>query len=144
MKPNKPAENTESRKAREQEDTYFRIMRLVDEQPDICQRELAEKVGISLGALNYCLKALMDKGFVKLENFQNSKHKFKFAYILTPAGMAQKMAMTGRFLRRKMQEYEALKSEIEVLKAQLEDEIKEFKNLTQERRAIRKFLESQR
>jgi EPS-associated MarR family transcriptional regulator len=121
MKPSKPAENTESRKAREQEDTYFRIMRLVDEQPDISQRELAEKVGISLGALNYCLKALVDKGFVKLENFQNSKHKFKYAYILTPRGIAEKMSITGRFLKRKLREYEALKAEIEALQAEVGD-----------------------
>jgi EPS-associated MarR family transcriptional regulator len=120
MKPNKPAENTESRKAREQEDTYFRIMRLVDEQPDISQRELAVKVGISLGTLNYCLKALMDKGFVKLENFQNSKHKFKYAYILTPSGIAEKMSITGRFLKRKLLEYEALRAEIEVLEADVD------------------------
>lgn len=117
MKSDTPAKNTESRHAKAQEDTYFRIMRLVDEQPDISQRELAEKVGISLGALNYCLKALMDKGFVKLENFQNSKHKFKYAYILTPSGIAEKMSITGRFLKRKLQEYDALKMEIEALKA---------------------------
>ena len=73
-----------SRQAKIQEDTYYRVMRLLQEQPDMSQRDLADKVGISLGALNYCLKALMDKGFVKLENFQNSKHKFKYAYILTP------------------------------------------------------------
>jgi EPS-associated MarR family transcriptional regulator len=121
VKPNKPAKNAESRKAREQEDKYFRIMRVVDEQPDISQRELAEKVGISLGALNYCLKALMDKGFVKLENFQNSKHKFKYAYILTPSGIAEKMSITGRFLKRKLREYEALKTEIEALEAEVGD-----------------------
>ena len=78
-------------------------MRLLQEQPDMSQRDLADKVGISLGALNYCLKALMDKGFVKLDNFQQSKHKLKYAYILTPAGIAQKMAMTGRFLMAAMQ-----------------------------------------
>ena len=83
------------------------------------QRDLAANVGISLGSLNYCLKALMDKGFVKLENFQNSKHKFKYVYILTPAGIAQKVALTGRFLKRKMREYEALKAEIEGLDAEL-------------------------
>jgi EPS-associated MarR family transcriptional regulator len=93
-------------------------MRLVDEQSDISQRELAEKVGISLGALNYCLKALMDKGFVKLENFQNSKHKFKYAYILRPSGIAEKVSITGRFLKRKLQEYEALKAEIDALKSE--------------------------
>ena len=94
-------------------------MRILQENPDLTQRELAEKLGISVGGLNYCLKALMDKGFVKLENFQNSKHKFKYAYILTPMGMAQKVAMTGRFLKRKLDEYEALKNEIEALKAEV-------------------------
>ncbi len=85
------------------------------------QRDLAACVGISLGSLNYCLKALMEKGFVKLENFQNSKHKLKFVYILTPAGIAQRVALTGRFLKRKMQEYEALKAEIESLQDELGD-----------------------
>jgi EPS-associated MarR family transcriptional regulator len=97
-------------------------MRLLEVNPDMSQRDLAAYVGISLGSLNYCLKALMDKGFVKLENFQSSKHKFKYVYLLTPAGIAQKVALTGRFLRRKMQEYEALKAEIEGLEAELNDE----------------------
>jgi EPS-associated MarR family transcriptional regulator len=108
-----------SRQSNIQEDTAYRVMRLLQEQPDMSQRDLADKVGISLGALNYCLKALMDKGFVKLDNFQQSKHKLKYAYILTPAGIAQKMAMTGRFLMRKMEEYEALKAEIDALKAEV-------------------------
>ena len=123
MKPDTPAKNNESRHAKAQEDTYFRIMRLVDEQPVISQRELAEKLGISLGALNYCLKALMDKGFVKLENFQNSKHTFKYAYILTPSGIAEKVSITGRFLKRKLQEYEALKAEIDTLKAEAGEDL---------------------
>ncbi len=105
----------DSRQSRLQEDTNFRIMRILQESPDLSQRDLAEQLGMSLGGLNYCLKALMEKGFVKLENFQNSKHKFKYVYILTPAGIAQKMAMTGRFLKRKMEEYEALRKEIEAL-----------------------------
>jgi EPS-associated MarR family transcriptional regulator len=108
-----------SRQAAAQEDVHFRVMRLLEANPDMSQRDLAAHVGISLGSLNYCLKALMDKGFVKLENFQNSKHKFKYVYILTPAGIAQKVALTGRFLKRKMQEYEALKAEIEGLEAEL-------------------------
>lgn len=83
------------------------------------QRDLAMHVGISLGSLNYCLKALMEKGFIKLDNFQNSKHKFKYAYILTPAGISQKVALTARFLKRKMQEYNALKAEIEGLEDEL-------------------------
>jgi EPS-associated MarR family transcriptional regulator len=94
-------------------------MRLLQENPELSQRDLAGKLGMSLGGLNYCLKALMEKGFVKLENFQNSKHKLKYAYVLTPAGIAQKVGLTGRFLKRKMQEYEALKEEIEVLRTEL-------------------------
>ena len=109
------------RQAAAQEDVHFRVMRLLEASPDMSQRDLAAHVGISLGSLNYCLKALMDKGFVKLENFQNSKHKFKYVYILTPAGIAQKVALTGRFLKRKMQEYEALKAEIEGLGVELVD-----------------------
>jgi EPS-associated MarR family transcriptional regulator len=108
-----------SRQAAAQEDVHFRVMWLLEANPDMSQRDLAAHVGISLGSLNYCLKTLMDKGFVKLENFQNSKHKFKYVYILTPAGIVQKVALTGRFLKRKMQEYEALKAEIEGLETQL-------------------------
>ena len=108
-----------SRQSKIQEDTYFRIMRLLEDNPEMSQRDLAKELGMSLGGLNYCLKALIDRGFVKLDNFQNSKHKFKYVYVLTPAGIAQKVAMTGRFLKRKMQEYEALRKEIEVLVAEM-------------------------
>lgn len=92
-------------------------MRLLEENPDMTQRELAEKLGISVGGLNYCLKALMAKGLVKMKNFGNSKNKFGYVYVLTPGGMAEKAAITQRFLKRKMEEYEALKAEIEALKS---------------------------
>ena len=104
-----------SRQAQIQEDTYFRVMRILQENPDLTQRELAEKLGVSVGGLNYCLNALMDKGWVKMQNFQNSKNKFKYVYLLTPQGIAEKVALTSYFLDRKMQEYEALKAEIESL-----------------------------
>jgi EPS-associated MarR family transcriptional regulator len=104
-----------SRQAKTQEDTNFRVMRILQGNPDITQRELAEQLGISVGGLNYCLKALMDKGFVKMQNFANSKNKFGYVYVLTPGGMAEKAALTHRFLKRKMDEYEALKAEIEAL-----------------------------
>jgi EPS-associated MarR family transcriptional regulator len=90
-------------------------MRILQQNPDLTQRELAEKLGVSVGGLNYCLKALMDKGWVKMQNFQNSKNKFKYVYLLTPIGIAEKLALTSRFLDRKMEEYEALKAEIESL-----------------------------
>jgi EPS-associated MarR family transcriptional regulator len=101
------------------EEIALRVMRLLKAQPDMSQRELADQAGISLGAVNYCLKALMDKGFVKLENFHNSQHKLKYAYLLTPRGIAEKVALTSSFLKRKMEEYDALKVEIEVLKAEV-------------------------
>ena len=105
-----------NRRAKLQEDTHFRVLRLLQENPDLTQRELAERLGISVGGLNYCLKAMMDKGLVKMNNFAQSKNKFGYVYILTPTGLAEKAAITHRFLHRKMEEYEALKAEIQVLK----------------------------
>ena len=111
-----------SRQAKLQEDTYFRVMRILQDNPDLTQRELAEKLGISVGGLNYCLKALMEKGLVKMKNFAHSKNKFGYVYVLTPSGMAEKAAITQRFLQRKMAEYEALKAEIEALRTEQEQE----------------------
>ncbi len=99
-------------------DTHFRIMRILQDNPDLTQRELAQRLGMSVGRLNYCLKALMDKGFVKMGNFQKSKNKFRYVYLLTPQGIAERVALTSRFLKRKMYEYEALAHEIEQLKAE--------------------------
>jgi EPS-associated MarR family transcriptional regulator len=109
-----------SRQAKLQEDTYFRAMRILQENPDLTQRELAEKLGISVGGLNYCLKALMEKGMVKMKNFATSKNKFGYVYVLTPTGIAEKAAITHRFLQRKMDEYEALKAEIETLRSEVD------------------------
>ena len=108
-----------SRQAKIQEDTHFRILRILQENPDLTQRELAEKLGMSVGGLNYCLNSLIDKGLVKMQNFSNSKNKFKYVYLLTPMGIAEKVALTTRFFSRKMEEYEALKLEIEALKSQV-------------------------
>ena len=91
-------------------------MRVLENNPEMTQRELAEALGVSLGAANYCLKALVEKGWLKLENFQNNPSKLGYLYLLTPTGMAAKTTLTARFLRRKLAEYEALKSEIEQLK----------------------------
>lgn len=103
-----------------QEDTHFKIMRVLQDNPDLTQRELADQLGMSVGGVNYCLKALMDKGFVKMGNFQKSKNKFKYVYLLTPQGIAEKVALTSRFLHRKMAEYDALKLEIEMLQSEAE------------------------
>lgn len=103
------------KKTQTQEDYYFRVLRALNENPDLTQRELAQKLGVSVGSLNYCLKALIKKGWVKMQNFSQSKNKFGYVYILTPGGMAEKAALTGNFLKRKLVEYEALKAEIEYL-----------------------------
>jgi EPS-associated MarR family transcriptional regulator len=98
-----------------QEDTTFRVLRMLQSNPDMTQREIAEQLGISASGLNYCLKALIDKGWVKVQNFGQSKNKFGYIYVLTPQGIAEKALLTGRFLKRKMSEYQALKNEIETL-----------------------------
>ncbi len=92
---------------------------MLQDNPDMTQREIAEKLGISTSGLNYCLKALIDKGWVKVQNFSQSKNKFGYIYVLTPQGLAEKMALTSRFLKRKMEEYKALKVEIEALKVEV-------------------------
>jgi EPS-associated MarR family transcriptional regulator len=109
-----------STRADRQEDSYFRILHTLQGQLDLSQRELADKLELSLGTLNHCLNALIEKGFIKIENFQNSKHKFKYAYILTPSGLTEKTLMTQRFLQRKIKEYEALQAEIHSLKQDLQ------------------------
>ncbi len=81
------------------------------------QREIAEKLGISTSGLNYCLKALIDKGWVKVQNFSQSKNKFGYVYLLTPQGVAEKVLIAERFLKRKMAEHEAIKAEIDALTA---------------------------
>ncbi|NBP38937.1 MAG: MarR family EPS-associated transcriptional regulator, partial [Betaproteobacteria bacterium] len=102
-----------SRRTQLQEDTYFRVLRLLQANPDLTQRELAEQLGVSVGGLNYCLKALIDKGWVKMQNFSASKNKFGYVYLLTPSGLSEKARLTSSFLQRKLAEYEALKQEIE-------------------------------
>ena len=104
-----------SRRSKLQEDTYFRVLRILQSSPDLTQREIAQLLGVSTSGLNYCLNALIDKGWVKVHNFSESKNKFGYVYLLTPSGVAEKVALTGRFLQRKLLEYEALRSEIKSL-----------------------------
>ncbi len=102
-----------------QEDTHFRVLSLLEQNPDMSQRDLAKALGVSLGGVNYSLKALMDRGMVKVQNFSKSERKLAYAYVLTPQGLAEKTKLTARFLKRKMEEYEALKSEIDSLQVAL-------------------------
>lgn len=108
-----------SKRTKLQEDTHFRVLRLLNENPEMSQRELAEAVGVSVGGINYVLNALIEKGLVKLGNFTAAEDKRRYAYILTPKGIARKTALTRAFLGRKMEEYQALKEEIEALKAEV-------------------------
>ena len=95
---------------------HFQVLRAIAQNPDLTQRELAAVLGISLGKANYCLKALVVKGLVKIDSFAKSKNKLGYAYLLTPQGVAEKAALTTSFLRHKLEEYESLRSEIEMLK----------------------------
>jgi len=106
-----------------QEDVRFRVLRLLHDNPELSQRDLAEAVGISNGSAHYLLSALLDKGLIKLGNFTAAQDKRRYAYILTPKGIAEKAAITKRFLERKIQEYDALKAEIEALRDELGDDV---------------------
>ena len=101
------------------EERELDALRLLETNPDMTQRELAEALGVSLGAANYCLKALVKKGWVKLENFQKNPHKLGYLYLLTPMGVAAKTSLTVTFLKRKLEEYEALEAEIQQLKSEV-------------------------
>jgi len=108
-----------SKRSKLQEDTHFRVLRLLQDNPEMSQRELAQAVGISVGGTHYVLNALIEKGLVKLGNFTASEDKRRYAYVLTPKGLAQKALITKRFLERKIEEYKALKSEIEELRREV-------------------------
>jgi EPS-associated MarR family transcriptional regulator len=104
-----------------QEDTRFRVLRLLEENPSVSQRAIANELDISLGGVNYCLKALIAAGLVKMRNFHNNKNKLAYAYYLTPKGIKEKSSLASDFLKRKMHEYESLKHEIETLRSEASD-----------------------
>lgn len=106
------------------EETHLKVLRLLEANPQMNQRDLAAALGVSLGKTNFCLKALLDKGLLKMQNFQSSKSKLAYAYLLTPAGIAKKTALTSRFLKRKTQEYASLKAEIDLLQQETAATIK--------------------
>ena len=104
-----------SRRKENQEDVRFRVIRLINETPEISTRQIAKKVGISNGAAFYMISALINKGFVKLENFLSNPRKSQYAYLLTPKGIREKSVLTYCFLERKRQEFEELRTEIKTL-----------------------------
>jgi len=93
----------------------YRILKLLEADPHASQRRIADELGISLGRVNYCLQALIEKGLVKVNNFRSSRNKRAYLYLLTPRGIEEKARVTARFLRRKLDEYETLKHELEEL-----------------------------
>lgn len=103
----------------QREEVRFRVLRLIESKPEISQRELADELGVSLGQINYQLKALKERGLIKVGNFMRSDNKLAYIYLLTPKGVADKLAITKRFLERKRQEFELMKTELEELEREV-------------------------
>lgn len=100
--------------------TSYSLLKTLESNPSLSQRDLAKRLGISLGKVNYCLNALVEKGCLKVKNFRNSDNKLAYAYLLTPHGVEEKARITVHFLKHKVQEYEQLRAEIEELKREAE------------------------
>jgi len=107
-----------------QEEIQFEVLRRLHQAPQVSQRALAKELGISLGSINFCFQALVEKGWIKVQNFSKSQHKLRYAYLLTPTGVAEKSNLTLQFLKRKINEYETLQLEIEALKTDLTTDLR--------------------
>jgi EPS-associated MarR family transcriptional regulator len=103
------------------QEVRYRMLKYLSEHPDATQRELARELGVSVGKVNYCLRALIEKGLLKVRNFQNTKNKAAYAYLLTAHGIEEKVNVTHAFLRRKITEYDVLSKEIETLTAEVSE-----------------------
>jgi len=103
-----------------QEEIQFEVLRRLHQMPHVSQRALAKDLGVGLGTVNFCFQALAEKGLLKMQNFSQSENKLRYAYLLTSAGVAAKSKLTAEFLKRKVAEYEALQTEIDVLKSELD------------------------
>ena len=101
------------------QEVSLKVLRLLEDDPKLSQRDIADRLGVSLGSVNYCLKALIEKGWVKVNNFRRSDNKMGYAYILTPRGVSEHLIQTKDFLKRKLEEYDQLRTEIKVLEAEL-------------------------
>ena len=107
------------------QELQYRALKILEQQPDLTQRQLAEELGVSLGKTHYLVKSLIDVGWVKLDNFQRSDNKWGYAYLLTPMGIVEKAAITARFLVRKQREYTQLQQEI----TELQEEVRQQQDL---------------
>lgn len=101
------------------EEFNHKLLLLLENSPNLSQRELAKEMGISLGKTNYCLKSLMERGWLKARNFKNSNNKIAYAYMLTPTGLSEKAKIAARYLKHKVHEYETIKIEIEKLRKEV-------------------------
>ena len=101
------------------EETSYKVIKLIEQDAEISQREISKDLGVSLGKVNYCLRALINKGWVKAKNFKNSSNKMAYRYVLTPEGVQKRVELTTRFLKKKLVEYEKLQHEIESLREEV-------------------------
>lgn len=104
-----------------EDEIHYKLLKVLEETPDVTQRELAARLGISLGKANYCLRALMGRGWVKMGNFRRNPNKMGYVYLLTPCGIEEKARFAVRFLRHKLNEFDVLKAEIERLQLEVEN-----------------------
>ncbi len=111
----------------------YRALKILEQRPDLTQRQLANELNVSLGKTHYLVKSFIDVGWVKLENFQHADNKWRYAYLLTPKGIVEKVAITARFLERKKQEYSELQIEIQ----RLQEEVNQQQNLNQDKKSKR-------
>ena len=116
-----PSDNLRSSLERIMDEAHYKLLRLIESRPRLTQRQLAHELGMSLGKINYCVNALIDKGWIKARNFRNSSNKLAYAYLLTPRGIEQKAEITLHFLRRKVSEYETLRKEIAQLRREVDE-----------------------
>jgi EPS-associated MarR family transcriptional regulator len=112
-------DNAQGAETGARDELRLRVLRALEANPELSQRQLAAELGVSLGGVNYALKALMERGFVKADNFRKSGNKVAYMYVLTPRGVAEKASLATAFLGRKLAEYEVLKKEIEALKGEV-------------------------
>jgi len=111
---------TAEKKKRIETEEMLILMRVINENPQMTQRDLSSRLGLSLGKINFLIKSLIEKGFIKADNFKNSNNKISYLYLLTPAGIEEKTKITYRFLKRKMEEYEKLENEIRHFKKEVD------------------------
>ncbi len=114
---------TSDKISQQREDLHFKVLHLLESRPALSQREIAEEVGVSLGAVNFCVKALIAKGHIKLANFKASKNKLGYVYVLTPSGIANRARLAVCFIERKVAQYEAIRAELDQLRSEFSENI---------------------